>query len=564
MALFSTIKLYYDTLKHLRPSQVFYRMWRKAGGKTRLKVGYTPSPDAAKADINRVPTLSELDFDPVFLVRFNVDAIVDDRIELLHHEEQVDWSTCWHNDLSTPLWRFNLHYFEYLLPLARAFLDSGQEAYFNKAKSVIESWIFSCPQTKGGAAWDSYTISMRVVNWLAFYGELKDVLEADADFIRLFNVSLADQYAHLGTCLEVDLLANHYLENLKALTILSCYFGDEATLKLVYPRLLEQVQEQILPDGMHFELSPMYHKIVLEDLMRVAVALEATGYDENACCKFRLQDMCDCLYSLERNTNRTPLFNDCGDNVAKSRDALLACARNHFGVMPEFRSVFPDAGYCVLERETDAGLVKVIFDTGNPGPEYAMGHVHCDALSFECFIDGRPWIVNCGTYAYQDESRLLYKRTLSHSTVMVDGEEQHECWAPFRVARFGKQESARVAGNEAVASFVSKTGKRVSRFISLRKDCLQIADSSETGRGLSSRCWVSHNFKETSSRVRCLYGKSRGSTDVVEVYEACEVKGTYSYEFGLRDEVFAVEICNRADSPGVSVGIAFAFPDRNE
>lgn len=525
MALLSKIGLYANTVKHLKPSQVFYRVWRKAGGKTCLKVGYTPSPDVTKADIGRVPTLPELDFDPVFLARFNVDAILDNRIELLHHEEQVDWSICWHEELSTPLWRFNLHYFEYLLPLAKAYLDSGEEAYLNKAKSLIESWISSCPRTKGGAAWDPYTISMRIVNWLAFYDELKGDLEADAGFLTLFNASLADQFVHLGTCLEVDLLANHYLEDLKALVILACYFDDEATFKLAYPRLLEQVKEQILPDGMHFELSPMYHKIVLEDLMRAVAALEASGRGESAFREFRLQDMCDCLYSLERNTKRTPLFNDCGDNVAKSRDALLGCAKSHFCIEPVFKPVFPDAGYCVLERETDAGLVKVIFDTGNPGPEYAMGHVHCDALSFECFINGEPWIVNCGTYAYQDESRLEYKKTLSHSTVMVDGEEQHECWAPFRVARFGKGELLKYSSDNvltiASARFNTFAKSSLVRTLILSDESLVLEDEIKSG-------------SEGNSVLFFAYLPSQ------RFEGACECK-SYAPEFGNERKAFKYE-----------------------
>ena len=38
----------------------------------------------------------------------------------------------------------------------------------------------------------------------------------------------------------------------------------------------------------------------------------------------------DCLYSMERRIDGTPLFNDCGDNVAKSRDALFALRSRAF------------------------------------------------------------------------------------------------------------------------------------------------------------------------------------------------------------------------------------------
>lgn len=478
----SKLRLYLYTALHLKPSQIAYRIWRKCGGCTCLRVGYRPCPDAGKADIRRVPALSEIDFDPVFLARFDVDALIDDKVELLNHQERVDWNTSWHADLSTPLWRFNLHYFEYLLPLGKAYLDSGDSRYLDKAKAVISSWIQACPQFKGGPAWDSYTISMRAVNWLAFYSELQGHLDEDAAFMELFNRSLTEQFAYLACHLEVDLLANHYLEDLKATVILSCYFDDKETLGLALPKLMAQIREQILPDGMHFELSPMYHKIVLEDLMRAAIALKTSEFDSDVCKDFRLQDMCDCLYSLERNANRTPLFNDCGDNVAKSRDALLSCAKIHFGVEPDFRPVFPDAGYCVIERKTEAGIVKVIFDTGNPGPKYAMGHVHCDALSFECFINGEPWIVNCGTYAYQDASRLDYKNTLSHSTVTVKGMEQHECWAPFRVARFGRGELIEYGESNVRARFFYP-GDRYSviRTIEIGDEGLFVSDEEQHG-----------------------------------------------------------------------------------
>ena len=478
----SKLRLYICTALHLKPSQIAYRIWRKFGGCTCLRAGYRPCPDAGKADIRRVPALSEIDFDPVFLARFDVDALLDDKVELLNHEEHVDWNTSWHADLSTPLWRFNLHYFEYLLPLGKAYLDSGDRRYLDKAKVVIRSWIQACPQFKGGPAWDSYTISMRAVNWLAFYGELQGNLDEDSDFMELFNRSLTEQFAYLACHLEVDLLANHYLEDLKAIVILSCYFDDKETLGLALPRLMAQIKEQILPDGMHFELSPMYHKIVLEDLMRAAIVLKTSEPDRDVCKDFRLQDMCDCLYSLERNTNRTPLFNDCGDNVAKSRDALLNCAKSHFGVEPDFRSVFPDAGYCVIERKTEAGIVKVIFDTGNPGPKYAMGHAHCDALSFECFINGEPWIVNSGTYAYQDASRLDYKGTLSHSTVTVKGMEQHECWAPFRVARFGRGELVEFGESNVSARFFYPGDRySVCRTIEIGNEGLFIFDEEQCG-----------------------------------------------------------------------------------
>ena len=275
---------------------------------------------------------------------------------------------------------------ESLLPLAAAALKSGDKRYLIKAKSIIDAWIVANPRSTGGVGWDSYVISMRVTQWLAFYGEVRVLLEEDSAFIDRMNQSLAEQYAFLADHLEKDILGNHYLENLKALVLLSCYFRDEATLRHLMPVLEEQIAEQILPDGMHFELSPMYHKVILECLMRIACTLQAGEWARDVATLCRLQDMCDCLYSLEHDADRTPLFNDSGDNVAKSRDALLACAREQFGLAPRLKDCLPDAGYYFLRGTIGETEVKVIFDAGRPGPEFAAGHAHCDMLSFEAFV----------------------------------------------------------------------------------------------------------------------------------------------------------------------------------
>jgi hypothetical protein len=481
MAVLARVRLYFDTLRHLKASQVVYRLWRRMGGSTPIRFGHRVQADINRTSIARVPVLPELDFDSVFLGRFDVEALRDNRVTLLHHEERIDWASSWKEDVSTPLWRFNLHYGEYLLPLAYAAKKSLDDVYLEKAKAIVDAWITGNPRAAGGVGWNPYVVSMRVTNWLAFYGETVELLSKDAAFIARMNLSLAQQYDHLSRHLEKDILANHYLENLKALVLLSCYFGDEATLDYVLPLLKEQIDEQVLSDGMHFELSPMYHKLMLESLMRVGAALRANGRVDKPAQWCRLQDMCDCLYSLERGVDRTPLFNDSGDNVAKSRDALLICARAHFAVRPKFKSIFPDAGYYIMEKEVRGASVKVILDAGNPGPGYAAAHAHCDLLSFEVYVNGNPWLVNTGTFAYQDARRLAFKRTDAHNAPRYADGEQSECWAPFRMARMARAVSAQRQGDRIEAVMLDCRGRRISRRLELRDDELEVCDMVDEG-----------------------------------------------------------------------------------
>ena len=65
-------------------------------------------------------------------------------------------------------------------------------------------------------------------------------------------------------------MGNHVFANAKALVYAGLFFdGIEANdwLAKGMKILVKECNEQILPDGGHFELSPMYHAIVLEDIL---------------------------------------------------------------------------------------------------------------------------------------------------------------------------------------------------------------------------------------------------------------------------------------------------------
>ena len=306
-----------------------------------------------------------------------------DEVGLLHHAEHVDWESCWHAPLATPLWRYNLHYMEYLLPLAHARKLTGEARYAEKAKRLVDAWIDANPRGLGGVGWDPYPIAMRAVNWLALRAELRGELEADEAFLKKMDSSLAEQAEHLSQHAERDLLANHYLEDLKACALLAAYFDDEAMMSAALPLLEEQVAEQVLPDGMHFERSPMYHKIVLEDLLRVAAALGESPSGVPAWLSDAIRRMCGCLHSLERGVSRTPLFNDAGDNVAKGRDALLECARRMLGVEPHYCDAFPRCRVLPDGRRMRRSLREGDLRCRHPGTCLCIG-----ACALRCVVYG--------------------------------------------------------------------------------------------------------------------------------------------------------------------------------
>lgn len=417
------LSLYWNTVKYLKPGQIWFR------ARKMLKIKCTLGVSASGSKEHGEPvTIPQLDFDAAFLRRFPVKDLMEDRIVLLHEAEKFDWNTPWRFDNRSALWNYNLHYFEFLFPLVKAWRDTGETCYLDKIKTIILGWISQNPRENGGAGWDPYPISLRLINWLSCFGYLAPSL--DEEFRQRMLASMEQQYVHLSEHLEKHLLGNHYFENLKTLVICGVFFRDGKTVEAALRELKVQCREQILDDGMHFELSPMYHKLILEDMLRVSQTLRQAGHAD-AELEGYLQKMTDAAYSLEEGLDRIPLFNDCGDNVAKSLDAILLTARELFGIEPKFQSQLPTSGYYIFKT----GQWKLIVDAGQPGPRYLPGHAHCDAMSFELFRAGKPVLVNCGTYAYQCKDRLFFKNTAAHNTVMRKGVEQSQCWGSFRMAK---------------------------------------------------------------------------------------------------------------------------------
>lgn len=451
----------------MKPSQIYYRLRKMLKLKCSLGVSTTCTQEPVCT-----AALPHLDFDPAFLARFPAPDLMKDRVEFLHEAEDFRWDAPWLFENRSALWNYNLHYFEFLFPLVRQWLDSGEERYLHKIEEMIRGWIRQNPLSAGGCGWDPYPLSLRLVNWISCYGYIAAAL--DDDFRQEILSSIREQYAQLTVKLEKDLLGNHYFEDLKALVICGVFFDDKAVITAALKELKAQCSEQILQDGMHFELSPMYHKIILEGMLRVTATLRQAGIPDLELESY-LQPMIDAAYSLEEGLDRIPLFNDCGNNVAKSLDALLLTAGEAFGLQPEYRSSFPASGYYIFKT----GDWKLIVDAGQPGPAFIPGHAHCDAMSFELFKAGKPVLVNCGTYAYQCADRLFFKNTSAHNTVMCDGVEQSQCWGSFRMAKRSQVVVKEVSKDSILMEMTDQHKHVVQRHIQLYPDEITIRDDCE-------------------------------------------------------------------------------------
>lgn len=409
-----TLQRYWNTLRWLRPVQVYGRVWFRL---------YRPRPDLRPALCLR-PALDRewrCCSRPASLTGSN-------RFRLLSVERSIESAGDWNRSDWPKLWLYNAHYFDDLAADAATSRESWHRA-------LIARWIAENPPGQGNG-WEPYPLSLRLVNWAKWLGSGREPVDGMLH-------SMAVQARWLRRRLEHHLLGNHLWANAKALVFAGCVFeGDEAEGWLCEGlRLLRrELREQILPDGGHFERSPMYHAIVLEDVLDLLQLSQRFPQCVEASDRSAWQDaasrMLRWLQVMSHPDGGIAFFNDAALDVAPDL-AVLGDYATALGLAAEEPSLgvavhLPDSGFVRLQ----AGRAVLIADVDDVGPSYLPGHAHAGTLSFELSIGTQRVLVNSGTSTYAANAlRLAQRGTAAHNTVEVDGLNSSEVWSSFRVAR---------------------------------------------------------------------------------------------------------------------------------
>lgn len=410
----STLDRYWQTVRHLRREQVIGRVRHRFFLATPPVRGVMPvRPGRRDASwIERPRTMTGAS-----------------RFRFLSEERDVASASAWSDPATPLLWLYNLHYFDDLAgPVAR---ERGEWL-----AALMSRWIAENPRgAKPG--WDPYPSSLRIVNWIK-----RDLSGVPLDAAAVTSLS---QQAHwLNARIEWHLMGNHLLANAKALWFAGHFFAGpeaEALMRRAIAILSRELDEQVPPDGFHFERSPMYHAIIQEDVLDMIAISRARPCAAATPMIARLTDavrrMARALPVMTHPDGDHAFFNDCAIGISATRRQLDDAMARLFpdgdvATVSSSLRVLPDAGYVRAEK----GDATVIFDAAAVGPDYLPGHAHADTLSLEMSLGQERVIVNGGTSCYgNDAERLRQRGTAAHSTVIVDGADSSEVWSGFRVAR---------------------------------------------------------------------------------------------------------------------------------
>jgi hypothetical protein len=239
---------------------------------------------------------------------------------------------------------------------------------------------------------------------------------------------------------------------------------------------VEQLEQQILPDGVYFEQSTCYHRYTVEIFLHFLILAARNGIEIPTTVKERVQRLLDFLLAIRLLDGPLPQIGDAdggwllplAPRAADDARGVFAIGAALFGrpdyawaasgVTPEvlwllgssgpkayqqlrpsapameLSRLFPEGGYAVMRSGWEPDAHLLILDVGSLGYPLSGGHGHADLLSIQCSVFGEPYLVDPGTYCYTEDQqwRNFFRSTAAHSTIRVDGIEQAIPAGPFK------------------------------------------------------------------------------------------------------------------------------------
>lgn len=357
---------------------------------------------------------------------------------------------------------------QWLIPAGQAYLLTGDERYAEGARELLDDWIAANPYAQTVNWSCTMEAALRILSWTWLFRAFHDSRAWHEEGFR--GRFLSALYLH-GDFTErhielSDVNGNHCTADAAGLVFAGLFFGEgngpERWLELGWSVLCRELPRQVYADGVDFEASVPYHRLVAELFLLPALYRASLGLELPQSYRDRVIAMARFTAAYCRPDGSVPLWGDADDaralplggqalndhrylaglvgaawDVPELRDAfggdpsevywLLGpratetLPRSNRPPAPPSSRAFRDGGFFVMRNDVD----HVFVDCGRIGLADRGGHGHNDCLSFEAVLDGVHLVSDCGAFVYTGSfaERNRFRSTASHNTPLVDGHE---------------------------------------------------------------------------------------------------------------------------------------------
>lgn len=434
------------------------------------------------------------------------DAIVNGDVTVFDKRIQVNWAAPrWNTDWTTGfVWEnryfrqydhhqssdgrrpeikftWELNRMQWLVTLAQASLLKDSVRYQECAATAVANWHKSNPLANS-VNWHPMECAMRALN-ISFSAMLfAQCPKPPADTIAILLRSLALQCGFLYRNVEYTAVrSNHFCANIVGLSVGAHLLEDHlpesrAWYRYAARHIPAEVAAQYLPDGVQFEGSIPYHRLVTELFLVGLASLDKSGYKIPVAAAELVRAACVFSAAYIRPDGSAPSWGDndgarvlgfdpapiedhrpllaAGSQILTSPSllrfsgdtataALLTSATlSGLPAEPtqdltlqstdEVRYFFPHGGYAVNKNS----LAYFLTDYGEVGFHGNGGHGHNDTFSFELALQGERIIVDrgCPIYTGNIDTYNGARGTASHNVVEIDGHEMAPIPSVWRIS----------------------------------------------------------------------------------------------------------------------------------
>lgn len=426
--------------------------------------------------------------DAVEAARHEADEICQHRIRVFSRQFSFGKRIDWHRDPRAGLRWPPLHYtqvplrlgsgadvrqvwelnrLQHLVTLGRAYALTGDERYASEFLLQLAAWVEANPP-RFGVNWAvAMEVALRAVNLIAAFELFLASAQMTDEAVALILKMLLAHGRFIRANLEYShrTPSNHYLSDLIGLFAIGVTMPDlkesRAWVSFSAPRLLKELHRQVHADGVSYEGSIAYHRLVTE-IFALFFSLSASGGMEMPGESWeRLEAMFDFIRAYLKPDGTAPLIGDSDDGRLlrfKAREpgdhayllsvAAVLLEKETFKLssrldeeaiwwfgrpgleafdslsvsdIPQTSEAFGDA-QIYIQRADD---LYVAIDCGDHGARGRGSHAHSDALALELHAYGATFLRDPGTFVYTADPRWRnrFRSTAYHNTVRVDGQE---------------------------------------------------------------------------------------------------------------------------------------------
>lgn len=279
--------------------------------------------------------------DAAYLTIEKADLIRAHKFDLLGSGEvdlgqEIDWHTDFKSGYNWPLEHhtrltltdpqggfdvkvpWELSRFHHAIRLGQVYLYTLDEAYAEEITAQITHWIEKNP-VEFGVNWAGpMDVAIRVVNWIWAYYLILEAESLTEEFLALWLSSLRQHGEYLVKNLEDSWpRTNHLIADLTGLAYLGILFPEfhEASKwrSIGITRLWQELARQVNPDGMSYEASTSYHRLVTEMALSVAGLCIINDIEVPETTRARLGLMLDVIMMATRPDGTVPMIGDADD-----------------------------------------------------------------------------------------------------------------------------------------------------------------------------------------------------------------------------------------------------------